>query len=79
MFIEKKKNNFFMDLIFIFEIKKFYNFENYSKKNLILKLKNKFFVKNNFLKLDLIGCGAYHSIIFNNSFIFIFIYFIYFF
>jgi hypothetical protein len=64
--LTKQRKFFFLDLKINFENKNDLDFENFSVKNLTLKLKNKFFEKNNF-NLDLIGCGGFHSFIFNNS------------
>jgi hypothetical protein len=69
--IEKKKLNLFLiDLKIIFENNEFYEIENDFNKNLILKLKNRFFEKNNLFKQEFISCGAFHSMIYNNSFYF---------
>jgi hypothetical protein len=59
------KINYFNDLKINFENNKKYNLEIYFNKNLILKLKNKIFEKNNYFKQDFIGCGGNHSMIYN--------------
>jgi uncharacterized hydantoinase/oxoprolinase family protein len=67
----KKINLFLNDLKIIFENKKFYDFEKNLNKNLILKLKNKLndFEKKNYLnQISNIGCGGFHSFIYDNSF-----------
>jgi hypothetical protein len=48
-----------------FENNKNYYLENDFNKNLILKLKNKFFEKKKYLGQNLIGCGGRHSMIYN--------------
>jgi hypothetical protein len=65
MFVEPiKKIN---DLKIIFKNKKIIHFENdLNNKNLILKLKNKFFEKKKIFKQNLIGCGVVHSMIYNS-------------
>jgi hypothetical protein len=61
------EKNFLTDLKINFNNKKLIDCENYTNKILILKLKNKFFEKKNFFKLDPIGCGGNFSFIYNNS------------
>jgi hypothetical protein len=55
------------DLKIIFKNKKIIDFENdLNDKNLIFKLKNKFFEKKIIFKQNLIGCGGKYSMIYNS-------------
>jgi hypothetical protein len=65
--INKKENEkicFLIDLKINFENK--IKIDNKTHLNLILMLKNKFFYKKKNSKLDLIGCGAFQSYIYNS-------------